>query len=230
MALSYNTVQSDMIAKAHTFSTASPNNKSFANIEAILAALNGERSAAAQCTTHSAAVYTTTNKSLNGYDSLIAAIPTFDCTCKNEVPACTCNAENCTCNTDSVCGSRTVCTCNTECACNRDCTCDSDAGTCTCNSVCDCNGYGYPCPSDSGCPTNTCSNYSFGEFDDGCLCNADERQVSSGGCGTDCNCVAEFKCACEGYCTSESYTCPTFVAACTCNPQVQQCPCNDKYL
>ena len=229
MALSYNTVQSGLISKAHTFSTASPNNKSFANIVAILSALNSERSAAAECTTHGAAVYTTNNKSLNGYNSLIAAIPTFDCACKSKVPACTCNAQNCTCNSDSVCGSRTLCTCNTECSCNRDCACDSDAGVCSCDWVCDCNEYGYPCPSDGMCPTDACTNHSCNPFV-GCLCFSDEHQdITSSGCGVDCNCVAEYTCACQSFCTSNVYTCPSYVAACTCNPQVQTCPCNSKY-
>ena len=229
MAQSLKTVQGGLMDKAHTFTEPSPNVKSFAKIEQILAALDGERDAAAICTSHGAAVYVTTNKSLNGYNGLIDAIPTFDCACKSEVPACTCNNENCTCNSDSVCGSRTLCTCNTECSCNRDCTCDSDAGTCSCDMVCTCYSYGYPCPSDTGCPTNECSGYAFGEFESGCLCNDDSYQQVSGGCGVDCNCVAEWICACQAFCTSNVYTCPSYVAPCTCNPQVQQCPCNSKY-
>ena len=230
MALSYNTAQSGLIAKAHTFSTASPNNKSFANLQAILNALNSERTAAHICTSHGAAVYSATNKSYKGYSDLISAIPLFDCACKSEVPACTCNAQNCTCNTDAVCGSRTVCSCNTECSCNRNCSCDSDSGTCTCNTVCTCDDYGYPCPSDGMCPTDACTNHSCNPFV-GCLCFSDDYQdMADSGCGVDCNCVAQYVCDCVGFCTSNVSTCSSYVAACTCNPQVQQCPCNSKYL
>lgn len=241
--ISLASVKAALTAKGHTFTVASPNNLSFANHEALLTALKNERTASGvTCTGYAASGYATTNKSLNGYNSLVAAIPPFKCQCYNEIPACspyqfncTCNLFNSSCTAQGACTSQVVqCTCDDKCLCDTDCSCNSDDDVCNVVDYCICNSEGE-CPTEGG----YCSGYSCSVFS-GCSCYADfcTCHDHEDGCGVQCPCNEHWGCDCEAVCTSNTpCSSHTYIAgcgcqdySCTCNSRATPiCPCNSQY-
>ena len=213
-------VKTALMSKAHI--AVDPNTAvtgfNFTGLINLVDALCDEREAGGvTCNGHTNLRPTTTNqRNYKQFYDVYAALKSFVCDCN--AFACSCNNKalaTCTCN--GVCTSRTlVCGCNTnaECGCDTDCTCDTQGG-CGVNWGCTCEYEN--CSDESLC---ICQSESGGY----CICNYD-----GGSCECEYNswCSCNTDCECQSVCSSDSYICASYVAACT--PHLFTCPCTQYY-